>query len=367
MQGQILQNVLGKRKFSDSREGFVLVTTLMFVALMVILCTRIFEQSSSFCSLGRTVVLREKARHLAIGGVQLALSLVCIDLEKEPKTEKDGEPKKVTQEDAFKKLLSNIWPYLNVLRSFELKEKVDGLDGKVGICIVGEDGKINLNHLYNLKEKKLVGILADKESDKTVDFLSSRIKELSGVKNFPVALSKFLEERDRVLDDSTEVMGDKNFASWKDAIFYSPEVGVGPSKKVYLTDLFTTWSKSGKLNPWVLSRSVLNMIGVEPAKCSSLDEAKKKSKEMAGAFKANIGDITAEWEEVFAPLYGSCSKEGLEVLKSMLNPKFELQSFSVLSCGEVNGVIQKLFAILERCDSAQEGGLQFKVAKVYWL
>ena len=48
--------------------------------------------------------------------------------------------------------MSRILPTLNRWQEFDLKEKVDGVDGQIKVCLMCEEGKINLNRIIDFEK-----------------------------------------------------------------------------------------------------------------------------------------------------------------------------------------------------------------------
>ena len=57
-----------------AHNGFILITTLMILSLAMVLISFMINRSTVFFPLAQTVIDREKAKELALGGLQLASS-----------------------------------------------------------------------------------------------------------------------------------------------------------------------------------------------------------------------------------------------------------------------------------------------------
>ena len=64
-------------KTQCASHGFVLVTTLLILSLAVVLISFLINRSTVFFPLARITIDREKAKELALGGLQLALSQIA--------------------------------------------------------------------------------------------------------------------------------------------------------------------------------------------------------------------------------------------------------------------------------------------------
>ena len=105
-----------------------------------------------YVAFSRTVINREKAKMLALSGVQLAMSKLSLPEKKETKENKAQSPDVMS-----KKFLEKILPIINRWEIISLKEKTDNIDAEIKICIVCENGKININKLYDFNTHKFVG------------------------------------------------------------------------------------------------------------------------------------------------------------------------------------------------------------------
>ena len=364
-------------------SGFIMVLTLMFMALFVILITRIFEQGTAYCALAKTTIAREKARQIALGGVQLALSKLTKgeEAETEEKDKKDvrsgaSQPKAKSEHEINKEFLARILPGLNRWRTFQLKEELDGIDGEVKICMMCEDGKININRLYDFKNKQFLLAegddqepSAERELRRAIATGMERFEKATGAEYFVKSLESFFESRERTLDDVTELLGDKKFAPIDKFVFYHPpdEIPEDGKQRMYLTDLFTTWSAGGKMNPWLLSDSMRAWIGLKRVGGKFTEDDKKNVELVVEGFAQENKAFALGKDKAFEALYGKCTKDMERFCSIAFNTKFEFKSFSVLSCGKVGSVVQKLFAIIEKSKPAQGGGMHFEVRKLYWL
>ena len=138
-------------------------------------------------------------------------------------------------------------PILNRWQTVKLDFAKDGIDGEIKICIMSEDGKINLNELYDFQKHAFVGSGKEQEElKKTLQEIFGNIKKASGTEGLFESLETFLKERDDKLRDITELLTIKAFANFKNDIFYTPDhqSSTGKEKKpLYLTDIFTLWTR----------------------------------------------------------------------------------------------------------------------------
>src|SRR5579859_3407887 len=137
-----------------NKPGYILVLTLMILAIAIVITTQLFNQGTVHSVYANTVVEREKAKQLALGGIQVAMSVLT---PKESSEQKTDETAQAEPKDEKRSQLKKLLPALNRWLTFDLKEDIDGIDGQLKICISCEQGKLNLNTIYDFKKKKFVG------------------------------------------------------------------------------------------------------------------------------------------------------------------------------------------------------------------
>ncbi len=363
----------------NKAPGYILILTLMVISLSVVLVTFIATRGITFFPFARIERDREKAEMLAFGGVQLALSQLAVGPEEEKK-QKPGTKETVAMAKAENKeqqkatvLLTNVLPILNKAQKFQFNKARDGYDGAIELCVMSEEGKLNINALYDFEKQKFINEGKPQgDMKKILQELFVRIEKLTGGKELFKGFEKFLKERQYKVNDATQLLSIKEFSVFNDTVWYqAPGQTKDTTKKeqrpVYLTDLFTTWAETAQLEPWLLSdsmRALLDLKRVEPQE----KEEKERMKDLLKKFKTQA-TWSSDWNTLLAPIYGkdfSKLPQGIDVL---LRPTFGGATFSVLSYGIVGSITQKLVAIIERREPLQEGGSRYEVTikKLYWL
>lgn len=352
-------------RLQHKQAGYILVLTLMIVSISVILVAYVSNKAVTYVFLTKTAIDGEKAKALAYGGIQIAISqLMTASLKEEKKEQKDQEKKE--EEIWQKKLLKAIVPSLNQWQEFKLTEKTDNSDGVIKICISCEDGKININNLYDMKEKKLVPAM--KNLLQKLGF--ERIEQGGQTYNLITSFENFFKERQYKIQDVTELLKNKEFDHFKERVFFEPPSMQGEKKeeekKTYLTDIFTVWNKKPTVEPWLLSHSLQLLLGFKSG--GLIEDKKKMIEQLVEKFKV-MTRWPEEWNEILAPLYGKEWNGVLDAMRPMMAPTFDPRVFSVLSYATVNAVTQRLLAIVERVSAPQDDRYQFhvKIRKVYWL
>ena len=361
-----------------NESGYILILTLVIISLMVAMSVYIANRGGLFAPFAKMAIEREKAKLIAFGGIQVAMEQIASgSIKKEQKKESppptgpSGGGKKETKKkssnvslESDKKLLEAILPVLNKWQTFELKENIDGVDGQLKICVMCEDGKININNVYDFANKQFYK-KGTTDYKKIMESVFAQLEKFTKTNLFSV-FDNFLKERQYVLNDVTQLLGVKGFDIFAHSLFYEPQKE--DQKKVYLTDLFTIWSDKRTIQPWLLSDSVVQLLGLKPMAISSGKKGKQKVKQLLPKMKQQA-DWQKDWDPTFSKLYGKKFGQLAKNITPLFATRFEPSTFSVLSYGNVGDYSVFLYAIIERQKQTKKDGVTIEVnlKKVYWL
>lgn len=363
------------------KNGYILILSLMIIALAVTLVTYIFYVGSVQMPYSHTMINREKAKLLALSGLQIAIAKLSQEVEikeesKKPNSSespgKQAENKKAEPtplDQAAQKLIKEIVPTLNRWQTFALKQEYDGIDGIIKICMGCESGKLDLNAWYDFEKHIFKG---DKAKQEIIKKLITEFFKRIGKEDLYAEFEKFLKARQYRLDDVTELLRASGFIAFKDAIFYPGPVKEKEEEKdkipVYLTDIFTVWSGKQTVEPWLLSHSMCGLVGVKQTTTVDVESRKKAVEQVIKDVKIDAQWAT-DWKKLLSPLYGVELSALPKSIELIFDTKFEPKIFSVLSYGIVGEVTQKMLAILERNEEKNDKKLAYKVIikKLYWL
>jgi len=404
------------------QPGYILVFSLMFIALVMMLSTIISNRARLHVGYSKTMLDKERAKILALSGLEIAKVQLAIvqksedtlreDAKAPPQGDRGGAGlSELWTEKEAKEFIKNVYPYLNNWQEFNLTEKNFGVNGEIKISIGVEGGKIDLNQIFDFKNKKFVGqkkgskkttqnkkekdnkskgAKETKESESSGDFKKVfdelfksmgkfvKVKELQkkieGYLTKKQQFEKILKNRQNKLYDLTEFCAIKEFDVFQDKVFYEPSVGSMERGKVvnkqkptiFWTDIFTIWSGVKKINPWFISPSMQRILKFK--KSPSVEAIKKRAEKIAKKFKKNLS-FPSDWKEIFEPLFGVKYDNLPKWIKPLMSKKFEPKVFSVLSSGKVGKVSQKIFAIIERkkVKKKEKIVVEFDIKKLYWL
>lgn len=358
--------------FEHKKPGYILAFTLALMALFMFIATYISNKGLIFTSFSKTMVDREKARQLAYGNIQLAISQLSIvqpipqaqGIPKTPATAGKVEKEKTEQESAGKQLLKVLLPNMAKLQKFELKQKIEGINATIGFMITSEEGKININRMYDFEKHKFIGepIPGSKQEAKDetnmrimLQALFAQIKEQTGADLFN-EFEKFLKERKYPINDVTELLTIKGFEVFKNNVFYDPTIKEQKKLNLYLTDIFTVSSSKQSIEPWLISNSLASLLKLQRIQNPAVDELLKNFKEKS--------DWKNDWNKSLKNLYGVEFAALPKFLSPLLNPVFDPKIFSVFAYATVGNVTVRLIALVER-EIGKDGQEEVKIRNVY--
>ncbi len=337
--------------------GFILPMVTMLLSIAVLLVMSMYRRGSIFVPFMTTIVHRQKAKQLALSGIQIAISELS-EVAKKKEQEKKVPP---SEDQDNKLLLSSLLPELNQWQEYLLKK--EGIKETIKISISAESGKIDLNEIYDFNKRSF------KDSwKKILPILFQKIKKQMNIESkLFEPFEKLLKERQYKFNDATELLTLEPFRVFAGNIFYEPPKKDKKGKRpLYLLDIFTVYG-TDKMQPWLFSDSMRSILGIK--RTVSKDQKKKEMvKEQLKKFKSET-DWKQQWNAVLKPVYG-IELQGLpNGVDSVLDKKFAPTMFSVVSYGIVGDVTQRAYAIIERNKKVakQQTTYDFKIRRFYWM
>lgn len=349
-------------KIKHAQSGYILAITLAFISMLMFLSAYVANKGLVFGAYSKIMINKERAMQLAQGGIQLAMSQIAGEPVKKEQPKKENpsanQKDKSIESPASdgKQLLKQLLPIFNKLQSFTLKSSVEGINGTIALLIGSEEGKININAMYDFDKHKFVGEgNAQNDMKKVMQEVFNAIKERTGADLF-AEFEKFLKERKYPINDITQLLTIKGFEPFKETVFEDMEPTKADKKpKIYLSNLFTVSAPRAQIEPWLLSDSVLALLNLKRDKEKSADDLLKNYKER--------NDWKTDWAKTLKPLYNIDYTSLPKGIASLLNPNFAPRFFSVVSTGTAGDVSVRLFTVLERI-KATEGVAKVVIRKV---
>lgn len=349
-------------KVNHAQSGYILAITLAFISMLMFLGAYVANKGLVFGAYSKTMINRERAMQLAQGGIQLAMGQIAGEAVKKEQPKKEisatNQKDKSNEQPVSdgKQLLKQLLPILNKPHSFTLKSSIEGVNGIIILLIGSEEGKININAMYDFDKHKFIGEgNAQNDMKKVMQEVFNMLKERTGADLF-AEFEKFLKERKYPINDVTELLAIKGFDIFKNEVFEDVESSKADKKpKIYLSDLFTVSTPKALIEPWLLSDSTLALLNLKRDKEKSADDLVKNYKDRS--------DWKTDWVKALKPLYNIDYTALPKGIASLLNPSFAPRFFNVFSIGTVGGTSVRLFAILERI-KATDGIAKIVIRKV---
>ncbi len=350
----------------NNTDGYILVLTLALIALCMFLSSYVYYKGFMYTRFSATMVDREKARQLAYGGIQLAISQLSLipkkaEAQQPVPGQKGTDQKKEPGESDAQLLIKTLLPTLNAAQKFTLKQAIEGVNGTLIIAMGSEEGKISINKLYDFQKHKFIGEGQAAGDMKVVTKeIFNRIKD-AGYGDLYDGFEKFLKERKYPLNDVTELLTVPGFESFRNDIFYDPAQPARDKKeKIYLTDLFTVASPKKELDPWLFSESLKVLLKLKSENKINLEAVLKNFKEQS--------NWKTDWAKTVQNLYGVDYGALPKPIAGILNPAFAPKMFWVLSQATVGMVTVSVWALLEReKGSGKDAAPVVKIRKVYLI
>lgn len=363
-------------KNMQSAKGYVLILALSMLSLIMVLISGLINRATPFFFFDATVIKREKAKQLALSGLQIAMSQLAANVAP-PEEQKPGtaaQAPKSSQDQERIKLFKSLVPALNSWQRFGLSDTLDGVKGAIDICISCEQGKLNINELFDFKTKKFVGEgKAQGDMRKVMQSVFTKLTPYTKDKNLFGVFEKFLKTRHSKLHEVTELLRIKEFQEvFAQRQFYEPpslskEAIKGKKQAVGLTDLFTIWSQEQTVSAWVLSDALCAVFGFNRISQEEI-KVRKQAVDQAVEQKAfTVASLDAAWPKGLQALTGKELGAVPQDLKAMLSASFEPDVFSVISRGTVGNISQKIFAIIERREPEGDRSTAFVIKRLYVL
>lgn len=341
------------------QSGYILILALMLMSMSVLLISTVLIKSSMFSRYSMIYRKRDKAKALARSGVEIAISQLSNLL---PEKEKDSEAEQENKgEDPKKEYYANLFSVINRWQVFKVNENdFDVVDSELKIYISCEQGKINIDQLYNFK--KDIFISDEVNGLKFAEYLFSQLGQQVNQKKLLNAFEDFMKKRSYPLQDVSELLQAKKFVLFKQFLFNNPperniqEKTDKKNKIFHLMDIFTLETSSYKLDPLVLSESVCALLGFD--RQSTID-GKKWVKDLP----TGTVNWDSDWDAFLAPMYKKEYKTLSEEAKKLLTLQSDSLIFSVIVHANIGKLTQKMYAILHNDKKLN----QYKIQKLYWL
>jgi hypothetical protein len=330
----------------------------MIIAGILFLATRLMNQARVNQRFTHISLDREKARALALSGIEIAKSELETPFDREK-----VQQKKYRETDRFAQILFLI----NRWHEFVFDDDRDGFDGTVRLYISDESSKIPINALYNTDAKK-ENVL---RKDNTIDapqllslskkLLPQRMKEV----NITEAFTQLLKTYRGSVDDISQLFMQEKMRQFAPFLFM--EKSENTSSEFSLHDLFTATGDTFALDPRFLTQSFKRMLGMK-----LLPQKEPERRELIRNIYESIAQQAPDaqaWDANFASFYGKKYQDIPDNITKLFTKESGRTLFSVVSYGTIGGITQRLFAIIKRTVTRSKNTekVSYTIQKIYWL
>ena len=348
----------------NKKPGYILVLTMIMMAALSAIVVYIFNRGMTAIPLNGLVIEREKAKMVALSGVEVARSLIVAihdipqtasgkqetgsSVQKEGVALKPSENTNKQAQNTDQQLIQQLLPVMGRWVTYLLKESIDGVEGELRLCSTCEDGKINLNKIFDFKTHKFIGEGTQGGSWKIM--LESLLKSVGAATKTAdlfAGLETFLKAQKGLLEDVTQLLLIPAFASFATKLYVPlPDASKEIVPAIALTDLFTLYSTTPTIEPWFLSTSVQLACGIA-VNSSTVQQRTKDVMQWTKNFKP-FAQWKTDWNVTLKNVYTKEFNALPKGLDSFFTANFKPAFFGVLVEGTVGKVKQKVYAIIER-------------------
>jgi hypothetical protein len=312
------------------------------------------NKTITFSRFTHLVTDREQAKLLAESGIAIAMSELMVT---------------ATGTGITAQLTTQL-PILNTWQTFTFTQNSDGFDGKCQLYISCEEGKIDLNSLYDYqkkswrKEEAKLGGLPSKnppfDAKKIITLLGDKLKESFGGKNPVEILDQIFKEHGKI-EDLSVILSAKDSSPAKMRLFPQPQDKGSEKPTMAISDIFTVFTRKKDIQPLMLSSSIIQALGFK------IPQRNKESLDFIKKIKPSM-QWEVSWNDTLASWYGIEYSNIMPELRALFASSFEGKIFSVVSYGTIGTFTQKLCVIIQ-----QEGGSpgqqqpHYVIKRWYWL
>lgn len=340
-----------------NRSGYILFLLFSILSVCSVLISLYFSRVVIYRQLMQQSIRQQHCNQLALSGIALAQAVLIPPKQKEET--KEAQSKATAPGQPEQKILTALFPYFNKTKTHELTTKVDGIQATITLGIQSEQGKLNLNSLYDFDKRKFLYEGQANDRKKLCTWLFTRIATLTGKPTLMNVFEEHLKTRSKEFNDVTELLSIKEFAQQFEEQFFI-NTPSDSKNKLFLTDLFTVFSEQETITPWLFSQSWCLLLNLQPKQTLSTEELQK----IFSTFKIDATWET-DWNTSLQPFYQKEYKDIPQEIKSILTTRYEANIFSLLLKAKMTETISTIFTIVKANTKQHLSG--FDIVKTYQI
>lgn len=359
------------------KDGYILFLLFSILSVCAILMSIYFSRTMIYRQLMQQLTQQQHAQLLNFSSMALAKTLILPEQKQDDAAQQTPKAKANPADNNNVKNFIKIFPYFNKEKKHELKQTPDNFTATLSLSIQSEQGKLNLNSLYDFKNKKFInegkkaspgnqpnnGKLPDtgQQPDTKVFcvWLFNQIAAITGKPNLFQSFEQHLKTRVNDFNDVTELLIIPEFAEqFKDCLFFDPTDK--NNKKIFLTDIFTVTTEQESLHPLLFTHSWCVLLGLQPKQNMSNDEIQK----IILALQEQSSWETM-WPKSLELFYQKGYKDLAQEIKWILTTRYEANIFSLLLKTKIGETKSAIFTIVKT--NTKQHLIDFDVVKTYQI
>ncbi len=358
------------------RQGYILFMTFSMLALCTALISVALVKGIVHKKIASVILEQERIERFAYSVPALAQSFLSFSAADIRHVGQDAAAATVTQntpadgDSGFGRLLlEKIVPVLHHKQVFNFESIEKDFPVVINLTFFAESGKININGLYDLLQKKFYDEgVAGKDRKVFATWLFTKIAKITGKKSLLQPFVDHVKNRKAPFNDVVELLSIPEFSEcFGDAVFYAHHEKKDTeqsTEKIFLTDLFTVVNESDVIQPWLLSPSVCALLDIQSKVDEHHKEEKKEDKKIdLSSFKQN-SDWSKDWEKSLQSKYGVSFDKIPEEMQNFFAGDFSATVFSVIIEVVYESIVVKLFVVLKQ-KRLPDGSITYDVIKIY--
>jgi flagellar basal body rod protein FlgB len=361
------------------KPGYILFITFCMLALCTTLVSLFVIQGMHLKRFSQALLDKQQVFQFAISCVSLQQSFLTFSKKEvehfvseaqaiavDQATTKDGDT-------GFARLvLERVLPVINQKQTVQCSSDKNGVDADIEMILFCENGKININSLYDIAKQKFYDEgYANKDKKVMAKWIFDKIAEKTGKPSLFEKFETFMKQRKSSLNDVTELLQIKEFAEcFADKIFYTMDEQKNSSlnaenkELIYLTDIFTVASEQDSVQPWLLSPSVCVLLGIQQMEKREKDMLDKTyDASILSHFKKKANWAT-DWDLSLKDVYGVSYSQIPNQARLLLTSEFSANIFSLLLKVTIGNVTTQIYALLKQRRLPNQD-IFYDVIKVY--
>ena len=354
-----------------AKRGYILFLLFTILSVCTVLISLYFSQVMVYRQLMQVLITKEKTNRLALSSMSFVQALLTPEEEKNKAPTLPAPGAQDVKLSPDQKLLIQLFDCWNKEQSYQLTSKDDGFDAKIAQSVQSEQGKLNLNSLFDFEKKKFLFEGTAKDRKKLAVWIFEKIATITKKPNLFAPFEKHLNTRSFDFNDVTELLSIKEFAdAFASNTFISFEesgtnnqAGAQPKSnqiKIFLTDIFTVSTEQDTINPWLFSPSWCTILDLKPKQTLSEEERKKIFTQIS-----KTSSWETDWNKNLKDFYQKEYKDLAQEIKTILTTEFEANIFSLLLKANIGETNSTIFTIVKT--RAKDNLMQFDILKTYQI